>query len=140
MENDSTKNTVAKIEVGTTKAQDTLAHLKDLTHTTGLLHELQALQLKMWPLVFIGGKSSVCEFNFEHKLVTFDIVKVPKRLAKLNERLEYLVKATHMLLGEEYTVVINFDGVHKHTTDGLPMKQRKYNLQKLIEESKNVTR
>jgi hypothetical protein len=100
-----------KIRVGPDRQWEKLYRLREVTRTTGILHEIQVLQLKMWPLVFTNATESECEFNFETKAIVFDLKKLKgKRPENFKERLEHLTKATQQLLGDEYAVVINVNG------------------------------
>jgi hypothetical protein len=99
-----------KVRVGPDRQWEKLYQLRELTRRTGILHELQVLQLKMWPLVFTNATDSECEFNYETKAVVFNLKKLKGKLpANLQERLEHLTKATQQLLGDEYVVVININ-------------------------------
>lgn len=96
-----------KIRIGEDEGWTKLLQLKDLTSRTGMLHELQVMQLKMWPLVFLNAKNATTEFGYETKLVVYHVDIEGRKPAKFKWRLEHLDKATKKLLGGEYSVVVN---------------------------------
>lgn len=99
-----------KVQVGPSLAWEQLMLLRDTTRRLGGLHELQMTQMKIWPLIFIGAKTSVAEFGYETKQVVYRLEGLKKRPAKFQHRLEHLDKATKQLLGDEYLVTIMLDG------------------------------
>lgn len=87
-----------------------LMQLKALTQRTGILHDAQVLQLKMWPLVLTHAVESEFTFKFVDKEVIFNITKTQGKKPKdLSKRLKLLSKFTKNLLGKEYAVTINFN-------------------------------
>lgn len=104
--------TETRIRVGAPDKQwEKLFQLRELTRSTGILHELQVVQLKMWPLVFTNATEAACEFHYDTKTVVFHLGKLAgKRPKNFQARLEHLTKATQQLLGDEYAVLINVDG------------------------------
>lgn len=83
--------------------------LKELTKTTGMLHEAQVLQLKLYPLVLTHAIRSEFQFNFDSKEVIFNLLETKGKAPKgLRTRLKLLVNYVHTLLGSEYKVTIKF--------------------------------
>lgn len=83
--------------------------LKELTKTTGMLHEAQVLQLKIYPLVLTHAIRSEFQFDFNSKEVIFNLLETKGKAPKgLKERLELLVNYVHTLLGSEYKVIVKF--------------------------------
>lgn len=91
--------------------------LRAFTARTGILHEAQVLNLKMWPAcVFSRVKSSEFTFDWENATVCFDIIfkgKRPKAIAKSCEALAHFTKT---LLGPEYEVRISLNGKEEHVS------------------------
>lgn len=105
----------ARVRIGPDGQWQRLYALRDLTRKTGMLHELQVMQLKMWPLVFTNAKNASCEFGFETKQVIFKLDTLKGAKPKnFKARLEHLVKATQQLLGTEYAVTVMLDGKKVH--------------------------
>lgn len=50
-----------------------LAAMKTMTLTTGAIHEAQALQLRNYPLLIEGVKSSKVLVDIDHKIVTYKL-------------------------------------------------------------------
>lgn len=74
--------------------------LRDLTARTGLLHDAQRLQLRMWPIVlFTHAKKCEERVNIQDKEVDFIILQtkgkppedMEKRFASLNEWTKWLL-------------------------------------------------
>lgn len=89
--------------------------LKELTRTTGALHEAQVLNLKLWPLcVFDMASTSEFTWDPELKSVTFTMsmpkkAKTPK-LSVLKERVTILNKWVQALLGDEWMIHVKLAG------------------------------
>jgi hypothetical protein len=104
-----------RIQVGATDQWHQLDVRREVTRNTGILHESQVVNLKMWPLVFLNCTSSECHFNYETKTVIYKLTKLKGRKpANLLARYKHLVGATQRLLGEEYAVTIKLDGKKVH--------------------------
>ncbi len=104
-----------RIKLDADPAWKKLYVLRDMTAMTGLLHEVQVKNLKMWPLVMLHAKEATCSFDYESKAVTFDIERIDKpRPKNFKARLQALTKATKMLLGADYAVLINLKGKEIH--------------------------
>lgn len=84
--------------------------LRALTSSTGVLHEAQVLQLKMWPACFFKGvKSHEFVFQWERRKLAYDI-KAKGKHTHLKKRCVALEKCVHTLLGGEYQVTILLNG------------------------------
>ncbi len=101
----------ARVKIGEESGWRKLYTLRDVTERTGILHELQVKNLKMWPLVMIHAKDATCAFDYETRTVTYDIGSIDKPKPKnFQERLEALGKAVKQLLGDSYGIVVNLKG------------------------------
>lgn len=103
---------MAKIEQkeGLDDATNQLLMLKELTKETGVLHEAQALQLRMWSMLAVSHALNFPEirFGWEDREIEFLFKKLKKKEQPkdFNLRLENMVKWVHWLLGDEYLVRI----------------------------------
>lgn len=90
--------------------------LRAFTSRTGILHEAQVLNLKMWPsCVFDKVASSEFSFDWENATICFDIIfKGRKRPKNITKSCEALAQFTKTLLGPEYEVRIFLDGKEEH--------------------------
>jgi len=81
--------------------------LRELTRSTGALHEAQVTQLKYWPrLTFPNSVSSEFEYQHEARSLVFRVT-IPwwKRSARNQKtRLEGLVRSVRDMLGSDMTV------------------------------------
>lgn len=83
--------------------------LREMTRTTGILHEAQVLQLKYWPLLAAThAKTAVPQVDVTKKICDFQIrlnkdIKPP---ADYDARLQKLDEAVKWLLGGDWTVRI----------------------------------
>ena len=97
----------SNIKVGPDPKLEKLYFMRELTRKTGILHEIQVMNLNNWPLVFTHAQEVVTQFSYENKLVAYEIVKVKGRVpANLRQRLEHLEKCVKMLLGDEYSITV----------------------------------
>lgn len=92
-----------------------LMSLKALTALTGILHEAQVFQLKMWGAVVFNGY--VGSGNWEavvtdDKTVTFNLTPPPKSKMPSNQKkiMEGLYRSIHWLLGDEWAVIVQSKG------------------------------
>lgn len=91
--------------------QEQLVLLRDLTRTTGVLHDAQVLQLKLWPLVAVPhATASEFVFNWEDKEIDFRMKVKGKAPKDLQKRLESLDESVKFLLGDDYLVRVRFQG------------------------------
>lgn len=99
-----------KIQTGPPKDWETLYRLRDLTRRIGALHEIQINNLKMWPIVILNAREADCSFDYENKLLTYDIKSLDgPRPSEFKQRLKILEASVKQLLGDEYEVVIKFN-------------------------------
>lgn len=104
-----------------------LLMLKELTKQTGVLHEAQVLQLRMWSMLAMTHSNLYPEIHFSHDLkeLEFQFKKLKKKDAPkdLEVRLDNLVKWCHWLLGDEYLVRIKDDkGIIRRGMRGKPIE------------------
>jgi hypothetical protein len=85
--------------------------LRDITKRTGILHDAQVLQLKMWPLILLPfSKSAKAKIDTTKYEITFEVDvhgKLPKdadtHFGRLNEAVKWL-------LGKEWLVRVKVRG------------------------------
>jgi hypothetical protein len=110
------------VKVGSANVAQNTEHIEQLmllravTARTGILHEAQVRQLKLWPLlVFQESKSATCKPNVEKKSIVFDVTNGPKpfKPGRNERRIEpreapvMLSNWVKQLLGEDWAVTIN---------------------------------
>lgn len=93
------------------KVEEQLIQLRDLTRRMGVLHEGQALQLRMWLLVSAGSdffKDYEIDYNFPSKVVTFKLIKADMKKApsNLDKRFQALADNVGWLLGEDHSIKV----------------------------------
>ena len=107
-----------KISVGPDANLQALMVAKDLTRRTQILTELQAQQLRLWPLAILNAKSSQAGIDFEKKVVKFKLKGFEgERPPDLGERIANLRKCVQFLLGSEYRIQVR-DGKERLDTPG----------------------
>lgn len=91
-----------------------LALLRELTKSTGVIHEAQILQLKTWGWVAVQrcyAKKTVIELDVESRRVTYNMQGGADALPDVLEgpRLAALTRSVRNLLGNEWkaTVILN---------------------------------
>lgn len=95
------------IEVGPDKNLEAIMVAKDLTRRTGILTEIQIVQLRMWPLAILNAESSECSFDYEKRILKFKISGFDgERPTDLAERLVNLRRCIKFLLGPEYKIQV----------------------------------
>lgn len=105
-----------KINVGPDANLQALMVAKDLTRRTKIITELQAQQLRLWPLAILNARSSDCSLDFDKKVVKFKIKGFEgQRPADLGERIGNLRKCVQFLLGAEYRIQVR-DGKERLDT------------------------
>jgi len=96
----------------TTKEQ--LMQLKAMTVRLGSIHEAQALQLKMWPLLLPNISKSVAKIDVETKTVIMNCVTQKDKKFRKTKKVENLCKHietwTRAILWNETAVSIVVDG------------------------------
>ncbi len=108
--------------------QEQILALKMMTAQTGVLHEAQVLQLKLWPwTVFpkeitsyeIGVQPDPDKKYLEYRMIGHDKIKaLPKKGVVL---LQSWVKN---LLGQDWTVVVKFNGSEVKVNNGRTGKRQ----------------
>lgn len=84
-----------------------LMTLREMTSKTGLLHDAQVFQLKMYPLALTNATKAEVHYDYDKKSVIFIITETKGRVPKeINKRLSLISDWTQTLLGEEYSVKI----------------------------------
>ena len=93
--------------------------LRDLTKRTGILHEVQVEQLKMWPLIAFEHATN-SEFTWDNttKNVCFSIKTEGASPKKMNERFNWLDQAVKALLGPEWAIKVKINGKEKFQSSG----------------------
>ncbi len=93
--------------------------LREMTRTTGILHEAQVLQLKYYPLILTHATRSEFHYDFENAIVIFNLKETkgskPKQWTK---RMETLAEYTQTLLGKEYTIQVKLKGELQFVSKG----------------------
>lgn len=84
-----------------------LMTLREMTRKTGLLHDAQVFQLKMYPLALTNATKVSIEYDYDKKNVIFNIIETQGRAPKeIKKKLDLICQWTKTLLGEEYSVKI----------------------------------
>lgn len=113
--------------------QEQLLALKMMTAKTGVLHDAQVTQLKLWPWVVFGEKMTSYEIGvkpesdkkyLEYRITGADGVKALPSVGCTN-----LKAWVRQLLGQDWTVVIKLNGseVRSKKTHGHDKPQRNRN-------------
>lgn len=90
--------------------REQLLLLRDLTRRTGVLHEAQLLNLKLWPLViFPKASNSVIRIDPEKYTVEYTLTwKIKgKKDADFKKRAKLLGKSVRWLLGDYWQVTVD---------------------------------
>ena len=96
-----------------------LAMLRGMTQKLGVLHEAQALQLRLWPYTVDPTlEKSEAKVDLEAKVVTFvwsgSTLKIDK---KYKERLQTLSDNVKFLLGDVWLIEVVLDGITIFVSD-----------------------
>jgi hypothetical protein len=79
--------------------------LRSMTERTGILHEAQLLQLKMYPIAMItNSKSAEIKVDIEGKVIDFFLKLDKKKNAELEIQCERVSEAVKWLLGPDWLV------------------------------------
>lgn len=90
-----------------------LAHLRHITETTGVIHEAQAMQLRMWPIAALPFvRSSEVQVNLDGKVVRIlcrkdEAVEID---GDVDVRYRTLGNWMQFLLGPSWMITIELDG------------------------------
>ncbi len=96
-----------------------LMSLKALTKETGVLHDAQVFQLKLWPLIMTHATRSEFTADFDFKVLIFNITEIKgKEPTKFTKRLRLLCTYAQNLLGDEWEVTVKIKGKSKFTLKG----------------------
>lgn len=89
-----------------------LMALKALTRTTGVLHEGQILQLKIWPFLLYSQKEISYELrvDLDRKVVEYLLQFKGKVPVKIKDRVASLENDLHWLLGSEWLLKASANG------------------------------
>lgn len=91
--------------------EEQLMLLKAMTVRTGSIHEAQALQLKMWPMMIKGVYLVEARIDTEHQEVTMLCDADGFKMDKLNKRLvKEICSWTRKILWDKTKVVIKING------------------------------
>ncbi len=94
----------------TTGIQEQLVVLRGMTAQTGVLHEAQLFQLRLWPHALFD-KISNAEIRIDQEKYTIEYVftwKIKgKKTADFKRRAKYLGKSIHWLLGDHWQVTVD---------------------------------
>jgi hypothetical protein len=83
-----------------------LALLKGMTLRTGAIHEAQALQLKMWPMMIPDVDKAEAQVDTERKIVTYKCEAGSTRATKKKrETMDNIVTWTRKILWDDTVVV-----------------------------------
>jgi hypothetical protein len=80
------------MESGTVGEQ--IGLLRELTRSTGVLHEAQVQQIRYWPVLLFSGKSSA------------EVATETKKSVKWTKPSQILADWTKTLLGDDWTVLV----------------------------------
>lgn len=83
--------------------------LRGMTIRTGSIHEAQALQLKMWPLLIPGVKKATASVDAERKIVTFNCESKGRTTNKVKLTCKNIDNWVKQLLWPETTVLIKIN-------------------------------
>ena len=95
-----------------------LMSLKVLTRETGILHDAQVFQLKLWPLVMTHAIKSEFTADFDFKDLIFNLETQGKAPTKFTKRLRLLCTYTQNLLGDDWSVTVKVKGKPVFTLKG----------------------
>lgn len=97
--------TTAQVQAG--EAWEQLMRLRDLTRRTGMLHELQMKQLKIWPRVFFDCDKHELTYDCDAKIVTITLVtKAALAFRDLERRIKALEDCIHTMLGPDWALLL----------------------------------
>ena len=88
-----------------------LLWLKSMTVRTGAIHEAQALQLKMYPMMLPGAKKGEARVGIDDKVVHYIVTCRPfKQDAVFKKTCAAIEKWTRWLLWDEARIMIKVNG------------------------------
>ncbi len=103
-------NKVTTIEVGPDDMLKNIMVSKDMTRRTGILNELQAHQLRLWPIAILDAKECESIFDFDKKKIIFKIASFYENNQpdNISERIDNLDKSVKFLLGDNYSIAVKY--------------------------------
>ena len=118
--------TVTKIPVGqvTKPGVHDLMLMRDATMRFGVLHEIQVINLRVWPTIFLHKDAYVQEVRYDHeeRIVELDLGEVNIKSLNLSDGAIKLDKAAKFLLGCDVRVkVVSESGL---LYDGQPRDEK----------------
>lgn len=97
-----------KIPVGMTDGAKTIAALRELTESTGLVHDVQARNLRIWAMGALDLKSVEVRVLPEDRNLQFYCVFRDQPPENLDFRLHQLDSWCRMLMGSAYRIQVIF--------------------------------
>lgn len=88
--------------------EEQLMLLKMMTLKTGVIHEAQALQLKVWPTLIEGVESSVAKVDPKNKKVIFELKGSLRPTKKSKEMFAAIKSWTRTILWNDTKVVFKY--------------------------------
>ena len=103
---------VTKIPVGDVVPSGTqrIIMARDMTKRFGVLHEIQAINLRTWPRVFLNSGPVEVRYAHELRSVEFVLATIGVKNANLDNGLDKLNRATKWLLGVDVAVRVTSAG------------------------------
>jgi hypothetical protein len=98
--------------------EEQLMLLKMMTMKTGVIHEAQALQLKVWPKLIPGVLSSVAKVSAENKTVIFELKGNIKNTKKTKQMFSAIKEWTRLILWDNTKIVFKYDKKAIYSSEG----------------------
>ncbi|NBT57436.1 hypothetical protein EBT16_01505 [bacterium] len=93
--------------------------LRDLTKRTGVLHEIQVTNLKLWPMIaFTHAQTSEFTWDVDKHNVTFSLTTKGASPKSMRARFDWLDQSVKALLGPEWGITVNMNGKEKFSSTG----------------------
>jgi hypothetical protein len=110
------------LKAGQDDPQKQLMSLRAVTAVSGVIHEAQLLQLRMWGAIAFGYTKWEAEVSVETKTVTYKLTKkkYPKELAAFVASLD---RSVHWLFGDDWSLSVRegakklYEGQRKATVN-----------------------
>ena len=130
----------SSLEGKETTTWDILMSLKAVTFTTGVLHEVQIDQLRLWGQLALGHAGEFkCKVDTEEKTISYGLVTKKKTLTDKKHSFKWLAKAValldqsiHQVLGDDWKLSIihnkkvAYEGKRLKSTEEKLDERRKY--------------
>lgn len=99
------------VNVAHKETQEQFAQLRDMTRRSGVLHDAQVTQLKLWPRVIIPGcLKSEAAVSTQDGTVTFRLSIRGRQAKGFAEGVKRVADGVQWLLGDEYSVSFYVNG------------------------------